>query len=312
MTSLDYFGIDVSKAHLDVSDTNKYLRQFKNTPSGHKALVEWLKKHLPCQIGVEATGIYSQSISETLADAGYTVFVVQPGRVRKYAQSQGILAKTDAIDGVVIARFIKHSQNLRAFAPPSALHKELRDQVTRRDQLVEDRKREKNRLEACLNNNIARSIRKSIKRFDEEIKDIEKVINGIVKSDAELTNRSNILSSVCGVGVQVAAVILAHLMEIGTLNRQEIAALSGMAPYNADSGKHTGKRAIYGGRSRVRSALYMSALSAARYSPPLNEVYQRLLKAGKEKKVAQIAIARKLLVHLNSKMKTYLQEQQCA
>lgn len=306
MSIPSYFGIDVSKSTLDLANESRALRTFPNDNKGHKRLLAYLGKLSVDAVAVEATGIYSQAISEKLVQSNYCVHVVQPGRVRSYAKSQGILAKTDAIDGQVIARFIGGSKGLRAFEPPTDEERRLRYLTDRRDQLVADRTVEKNRVEACLCPDLQIEIEAHIDHLNGQIQSLEGRMNELISSDPTLSRKSAVLQEEVGVGPIVSASLLVHLPELGTLNRQEAAALSGLAPYPRDSGKHSGKRKIYGGRSRVRRVLYLAAQSASRFNPCLKEFYDRLVKNGKPKKVVLIAVARKILVRLNTLMRAHL------
>lgn len=302
MTSSSYFGIDVSKARLDLARVDQYLGAYANTDDGHASLIAWLRKHTVEAIGIEATGIYGHGIAKALTQAGFRVYLVQPGRVRWFARSQGILAKTDAIDGQVISRFIEQSQDLQVYTPPSAEQEALRALVDRRDQLVDDRRRERCRLEACQHPTMHAHIEAQITHLTAIIADLEKTIQATIARDPVLADRARRLQDVPGVGPHTAVCLLTHLPELGIVNRQEIAALAGLAPYPRDSGNRQGQRAIYGGRARVRRALYMAATTAARCNRTLHAVYVRLRAKGKRGKVALIAVARKLLVYLNSCM----------
>jgi transposase len=228
------------------------------------------------------------------------VALVQPYRVRRFAQSQGYLAKTDKIDCRVIAEYCAKTETLRLYTPPSAGHQAFRALVDRRDQLVEDRKREANRLEGCLDADMSRDIKQSLRRLDRAIARQDAKIAAAISADDDLRARDRRLQQEIGIGAQTSACLLAHLPELGNANRQQIAALAGLAPYNNDSGTKAGQRSLYGGRARVRRAMYMAALVAVRWNDRLKAIYNGLLYRGKEKKPALLACARKLLVHLNS------------
>jgi len=309
MTQSLYYGIDVSKATLYLGSEERYLRKFNNTPSGHEALAAYLCKHHVTAIALEATGVYGMAIADALFAAGFKTYVVQPARINAYAKSQGCFAKSDPIDATLIARFAASSfRKLRVYQPRSTEVGELRELVTRRDQVVEDRKREKTRREACTSKAMLRRINKSIKALDREVDALDKLINALMKSHEELNRKRKVLEDVIGVGPQISACILAFFPELGHINRQELAALLGLAPFIRESGKWKGRRFIRGGRSRVRSALYMAAVTASTRNPVMNEFYQRLLRKGKEKKKALIAVARKMAIYLNTQMAKFLSE----
>ena len=310
MTSTAYFGIDTAKATLDLASTSKLIGSFSNDVSGHERLIATLFEHEPePMVAIESTGIYSRPIAAALVEAGITVYLVQPGRVRAFAKSQGLHAKTDAIDARLIAHYGAASANLRPYRIPSAALSHYRALVDRRDQVVADRTREKCRLEAVLDASMCDHIQAHIDVLSDLIDGLESNIDALLATDDDLAEQAALLQQTTGVGRQTASVLLAHLPELGFVSRQAIGALAGLAPYNRDSGQMTGKRMIYGGRSRVRTALYMAALSAVRFETEhLKPFYVRLLQKGKPKKSALMAVARKLLVHLNSQMAAWHQE----
>lgn len=311
--NVSYLGIDVSKRSLDLAGEDQHLGAFDNTPQGRRRLIGRIAQATAdptdsVLVAVEATGGYERAIVEDLGKAGLVVAVVQPACVRHFAKSLKLHAKTDAVDARLLARFA-------AATRPRAVQKQdpqalrLRALRDRREQIVEDRVREQNRLEACADPRIAAEIRRSIRRLSKQEHQLDQQIDQCLQSDG-LKPRAEQLQRNKGVGSQVAATLLAHLPELGRTNRQQIAALAGLAPYACESGQYKGKRRIYGGRAAVRTALYMAALSAARWDPALRTFYQRLLAAGKLKKVAHIAVARKLLVRLNTQIATLLNQTQ--
>jgi transposase len=294
-----YIGVDVAKAELVVATTTTLLCRVANDRAGHAQLLQRLSGMAVEAVIVESTGSYGQALTAALGDAGIAVAVVQPGRVRSYASSLGVRAKTDPIDAQVIARFGEATKP-RLFTPPPPEVLHLRALVERRDQIIEQRKQEQNRLEVQPNPVIAKELRASVKRLRASEQTYTKHIAQHIAKHEALSHLSAALQQEAGVGLQTAATLLAHLPELGTLNRQEVAALSGVAPYDQASGSRDGKRAIAGGRRRLRRALYMAAITAGRCSPWLSEIYQKLIKRGKPAKVAIIACARKLLVRLNT------------
>lgn len=299
MTTALYFGIDVAKATLEVGSTQKRLFQVPNTAAGHRTLIERLQGVSVAGIVIESTGIYGQQCIQALLEAGLPVALVQPGRVRHFARSAGFLAKTDAIDAVVIARF-GDAVKPRLHQAPTPAQAQLRAWSDRRSQLVEDRVREQNRLEACCDPVVAKDLRASIRRLEAATKALDRRIAQAISTDTTLRAKSDVVRKEAGVGPQTAAVLLGQLPELGVVNRQQIAALAGLAPYDHSSGQWHGRRAIYGGRASVRRALYMAALTAVRWDGNLKAMYERLVGRGKDKKLALIACARKLLVRLNS------------
>jgi transposase len=298
-TSAVYLGIDVSKATLEVGSCECRLFQVANTQAGHQQVVTRLRSLSVALIAIESTGIYGQDLARALVAAELPVAVVQPGRVRYFARSLQILAKTDAIDAVVIARFAAATKP-RQYTPPTAYLARLRAVSDRRDQLIEDRIREENRLEACTDDDIATQLRASITALDKAVEKLDATIKDIIAADPALTAKNDLLQNETGVGPQTAAVLIAQLPELGTVNRQQIGALAGLVPYDRSSGNHDGQRHIYGGRARVREALYMATMAACRWNTHIAAFYQSLIKRGKANKVARIACARKLLVRLNS------------
>jgi len=302
MTSAVYLGIDVSKATLEVASEQQFICHVPNTTSGLRDLIVRLGQLTVQTIIIESTGCYSQLAADRLSEAGHAVALVQPGRVRHFAKSQGILAKTDRIDAQIIAQYGAKTDHLRMYQPPSKDLKKLRALVDRRDQLVEDHVREANRLEACQDQAMATHMRRSMASLRKRIQSLERQIEQVTKENEELDSKRKTMEKQKGVGPITVICLLTHLPELGTVNRQEIAALAGLAPYCNDSGPRQGQRSIYGGRARVRKALYMAARSAANHDDHLKAHYNNLVQRGKKTKVALIACARKLLVRLNALM----------
>jgi transposase len=298
-----FVGIDVAKDSLDV----------RLRPSGEQFSLSYdaqgleeLVKRLPapgaCLIVVEATGGYQRCLVANLLDAGHSVSVVNPRQVRDFARALGVLAKTDAIDADVLARFAERVRP-RILEKARKNQAELEQLVARRRQLVDLRTAEKNRLETITVKAVRKSILHVLGVLDKQILRLEKDILRLIESDDDWNSRAGLLASVPGVGLVTAVSLLAELPELGMLNRQEIAALVGLAPFNRDSGRFRGKRAIWGGRSTVRGALYMAALTARRSNPVLRRFAQRLEAEGKPFKVTITACMRKLLVILNTMAK---------
>lgn len=299
-----FVGIDVAKRSLDVCLLPEGTAlSLVYDQSGLRQLRQQLPAPGSCLIVVEATGGYQRRLVAELVDAGHCVAVVNPRQVRDFARGMGILAKTDRLDASVLAQFGQHVR-LRTVAKTSDKQAELEQLVIRRRQLVELRTIETNRLETCPSSAVRKSIQLLVDRLNKDIQRIEKTILALLESDEDWRGKAQILGSTPGIGTTTAASLLAELPELGQLNRQKISALVGLAPFNNDSGPVKGKRSIRGGRASVRSALYMAALSARRCNPLIRAFAQRLEAAGKPFKVVITACMRKLLVILNTLLKT--------
>lgn len=293
-------GIDVSKASLDVAfGLNDPVQRFANVPKGHRALAHALSKRGPVRIVMEATGGYEHTVLRHLADRSLPAIRVNPRQVRDFARAAGILAKTDAIDARVLVRFGAAVEPLhRPLPAPEQEH--LARLQTRRGQIIALRTAELNRIEQATDPFITRTIRAVIRTLDQQIARIEAESAEVIAEHRQLERTYTILTSVPGVGSVTAAVLMGQMPELGTLSRQTVAALAGLAPINRDSGTQRGQRHIRGGRSAVRTALYMATLSAARCNPVIAEDFQRFTAAGKPHKVAMTACMRKLLTILNA------------
>jgi len=302
-TSIGRFvGIDVAKDKLDIAMLGeKKASQVGNDESGIAKLIKKLEMLEIELIVVEATGGYQRSIVLGLYEAGLPVAVVNPVRVRQYARASGLLAKTDKLDAFNLAEFGKQMKP-RRFEAKSEAGRYVSALLVRRRQLEEMLKAEKSRLRT-----VPVAMRPSIERIievlKEEIEQLEKELDKFMKANAEWREQEQILTSAKGVGRITATTLLAELPELGKLDRKKIAALVGLAPMNADSGKKRGYRKTKGGRMEVRNVLYMSTLVATRYNPLIQAQYQQLLKRGKVKKVALTACMRKFLTILNAMMR---------
>ena len=294
-----YIGIDISKATLEVATCAGRLIEVPNTSAGHVRLLERLRAQSIACVVIESTGIYGRELVRSLHAAGYAVAVVQPGRVRHFALSRNLLAKTDRLDAVMIARFGAEVKP-RLWEMPRAPVERLRAINDRRSQVIDDRVREENRLEACRDERIAKDLRASIKRLNKAEEKLDRETAALIAADADMAAMSAALQEESGVGPQTSAVLLSQLPELGKVNRQQISALAGVAPYNHSSGPKDGRRRIFGGKAQVRRALYLAAVSGARWNTYLKEFYQRLVAQGKDKKLTLIACARKLIVRLNT------------
>lgn len=302
--SFEFVGIDVCKARLDVhllADSSSF--SVVNDSQGHQELRSRLPRPAECLIVIEATGGYQRELVLSLVEQGHRVAVVNPKRVRDFARASGAQAKTDRIDARVLARFGQAFEP-RAVEKTSERQQELDAHVLRRRQLVELRATEKRHRESAPSRTVYKNVQKVISVLDQQIRHIEQEIQKLLESDEQWSSKAEIIGSVPGVGCVVVTTLLTELPELGTLNRKEVAALAGLAPYNNDSGKFAGKRRISGGRQVVRNVLYMATRAATRFNPTIKALYDRLLKAGKANKVATVACMRKLLTILNHLVKT--------
>ena len=302
-TAIDWVGVDVCKAKLDAYIlSDKTYRVFENTEDGIAELIVFVQSYANAGVVCEATGGYEAEMARKLHTAGVQVSVVNPRPVRDLAKALSKLAKTDPIDAYVIARYGEVT-NPTPTVFASEAESELKQWVTRRQQLVEILSAEKNRR-TLLPKGIARDeVNEHIEWLEKKIKQLDKKIDTLSESTAEWRATKKILRSPKGIGPVISASFLVLLPELGKLNRGQIAALAGLAPFNRDSGNFRGQRKIWGGRGSVRALLYMATLSALRSNPPIRMFYQHLLEKGKVKKVAIIACMRKLLICLNSMVK---------
>ena len=298
----NYVGVDVSKDTLDIAvHPRQQARNFRNNGAGINGAVTYLNDLDPTLVVMEATGGLEMSLAAALGAVGIPVAVVNPRQVRDYAKSMGKLAKTDTIDAQVMADFAAAVQ-----PEPRPLSdgqtQELKDILTRRSQLNEMITAEKNRL-----NRARRPVNDHIKAhivwLEQELDDMNSSLNRFIQESPIWRESDNLLQSVPGVGPILSSTLLVELPELGRLNRKQIAALAGVAPLNRDSGRYRGKRAVWGGRAKVRAVLYMSTLVATRRNAVIRCFYERLLTAGKAKKAAITACMRKLLTILNAMMK---------
>jgi transposase len=290
-----YVGIDISKHHLDVFDGGHIERVANTAVSAARLVARWHGSF----VLFEATGHYDAHLRRALEAEGIAFVRVNPARARDFARATGQFAKTDTIDARVLAAM---AQSL-PFARERASDPEreaLARAHKRRDQLVHMRQQERTRLTECDDAELRADIEAHQQWLNVQISRWETVIKRLVAQSATLARNARRLRSIIGVGPVAATTLLALAPELGSLSPKKIAALAGLAPFNADSGQFRGLRKIKGGRKRIRDALYMAAVSAARYNPRLKPLYKRLRAAGKPAKVALIAVARKLLVIANA------------
>jgi len=294
-----FVGIDVAKANLDVAvrPSGQHWR-VTNTEAGIADLVQRLAGLAPVSIVLEATGGLEWPLAAALAAAGLPVVVVNPRQVRDFARATGKLAKTDRLDAAVLAHF---ADAVRP-APrplPDETSRSLAALVARRRQLVEMLTAEKNRLPLATPA-VRADLDEHIAWLTARLKQVDQDLEAAIRQSPVWRTNDDLLRSVKGVGPVLSTTLLTDLPELGTLDRKQIAALVGVAPLARDSGTLRGTRTCWGGRASVRGALYMSALVGTRFNPTLRTVYERLLAAGKPKKVALVACMRKLLVILNA------------
>ncbi len=293
-------GIDVSKDRLDVAvRPSGEVFVVQRDAEGVDALIARLMPLAPAAVAVEATGGYETVVAASLAAAGLAVVVVNPAQVRAFAQALGKRAKTDPIDAGVIAHFVEATKP--AIRPlPDAETRLLADLVARRRQIVAMIVAEKQRQKRLTNKRLQKSIIRLVAALQKELSSLETDIDEAVRGSPAWRDKEDLLVSVPGVGKTIARTLIAELPELGSLDRRKIAALVGLAPWTRHSGKWKGKSFIGGGRADVRAALFPGAMVASRFNPELKVFRDRLVQAGKPKRVALVATARKLLTILNA------------
>jgi len=293
-------GIDTGKRKLDVAiDGSGEPLQVENTAEGHKVLVAWLQRHKVKRIGIEASGGYEIPVVTELRRKRFVVVVFQPAQVRAYAKFHLQLAKNDKIDAALIAACTAAAKKIHA-APDPRLQP-FAEHLTLIEQIGEDIKLYKNRIETCRDPRIQKLWREEISRLAKRERAELKALVAAIRQHRDLAQRLDLIYSVSGAGMPTAVAILARMPEIGKLSREQVAALAGLAPYDDDSGERSGARHIAGGRKRLRRALYTAALPASFFwNPHLIALYRRLRAAGKVHKSALIACARKLLIFVNT------------
>jgi transposase len=297
-------GIDVSKSMLDIAihETGETW-SCSNDASDCAALVPKLRQLKATSIVLEATGGFETLVTATLSAADLPVIIVNPRQVRDFAKATGQLAKTDRIDARVLAHFAAAiNPSPRPAKSEQAQH--LEALLARRRQIVEMLVAEKNRLANHRDHAVVKDLKTHIAWLQRRLKSSDDELQRVLKASPVWREREELLRSAPGVGPVLSLTLLAQLPELGQLNRREIAKLVGVAPFNWDSGKWRGSRHIWGGRAAVRSPLFMATLCAIRINPTIKYFYQKLIKAGKAKKVAITACMRKLLTILNIMLKT--------
>lgn len=294
-----YVGIDVAKSWLDVAQRPEgQALRVRNEQAHLGELVARLTSLAPELIVLEATGGLELPVVAALLEASLPVVVVNPRQVREFARATGRLAKTDALDAAVLARFAEVVKpEVRPL--PDAAAQELQALVRRRRQLIEMLTAEKNR-QIRSSGRVKRAIERHIEWLKRELDALDDELDDLLRHSPAWRERDQLYQSTPGVGPVISTTLLSELPELGSLNRRRIAALVGVAPLNRDSGMWRGRRQVWGGRAHVRAALYMGALVATRYNPQIKAFYARLLQSGKPKKVALTACMRKLLTMLNA------------
>lgn len=295
-----FIGIDVAKDRLDIA--NRPAGEAFALPrdeSGLEQLIARLSKIAPQLVVLEATGGFETIVASALVAAGFKVAVVNPRQIRDFARATGRLEKTDKLDAAAIAHFAE------AIRPeprplPDDDSQRLAGLMTRRRQIIEMLTAERNRRSATRDRRVVKRIDRHIAFLKAELEAVDTDLDGAIRSSPAWRENEELLTSVPGIGKTVARTLIAELPELGHVDRRAVAKLGGVAPLCHDTGKTRGQRRIGGGRASVRCALYMAALVASRHNPALKALYQRLLRAGKAKKLALTALMRKLLVILNA------------
>jgi transposase len=295
-----YVGIDVSKDQLDMADNQSdQVIRLDNNPDGIGQITAQLATRKPAVVVVESTGGLERSLVDALLEAEIPVALVHPGRVRYFARGLGVMAKTDRIDAKVLVQFARLAcPRLKEKVSQNQL--ELRDLVVCRRQLIFTRTQQSNRLGTTVNKLARRSIEAVLKTLATEIQRLEKMIRDLIDADDDFKHLDKLLQSVPGVGDGLSSTLAADLPELGTLDSRRLAALVGVAPFNHESGKFRGKRAIRGGRVSLRCTLYMATHSAMRCNPVIKAFALRLKASAKPPKVVIVACMRKLLTLINA------------
>ena len=297
MSSESFVGIDVSKDHLDVHVRPAgTARRFANTDAGLRQLAKFLTPIAPTLVVLEATGGYSRAVVAALAADRVPVVVLNPARAREFAHALGRRAKTDAAVPAESADRIRPTPR----PLPDADTLRLQALVARRRQVVEMRAMEGNRADPASDRAVKRSLSAVARALDKELERLDRDLAAAVEASPAWREKDELLRSIPGIGPVVSRTLLADLPELGTLTREQVAALVGVAPANRDSGRHTGRRSVRGGRASVRAAVYMGAMSARLHNPALKAFADRLAKAGKAGKAIITAVARKLVVIANA------------
>lgn len=300
-------GIDVSKRYLDAfCRHDQQTVRMPNHPQGITALLAWIgQRAAQSLIVIEPTGGYEHTLQTMVLDQGLSLAKVNARQVREFARAKGQFAKTDAIDASVLADY-GQVMAPRTLVSTSHEQHELAQLVKRRRQLVELATTEKNRLKKMPDDLATESIQRMLRVLKEEIQEMDARMAKLLKSHQAFAKTHDVVKPIKGIGPLTLATLLAELPELGRIGNRQISSLVGVAPHNVDSGIRRGTRHIHGGRVRIRGALYMAVLSAIQHDPAMKRFYQHLVDQGKKpKKVALVAVMRKILVRLNAKMREY-------
>lgn len=296
-------GIDTSKDWLDVADLQSgELVQVANDETGWLDLAQWLRRRKGVVVGIEASGGYERGVMRALLKAGLDVRRINPLRLRRFAQAAGVQAKNDRIDAMMIARFVATLPTRTARLDP--VLDRLGELVAARAQLQRDLTRLHNQAGLSHEALVVRLRRRRIAQLKAQLVLLDKAIAKLVAEHEELQRKATLMRSAAGVGPVYSHALLAFMPELGQLTSRQAAALLGAAPFDHDSGKLKGRRAIWGGRQNLRNVAYMAAVAASQHNPTLRDFYNRLTDAGKPAKVALVAVMRKLIVALNAMLKT--------
>ena len=295
-------GIDISKASLDVAvHGDPKLHCFTNTPAGHGKLLAWLNTQPVLSVVLEASGGFERTIAQTLAQAQIPVSRINPRQGRDFAKATGQLAKTDTLDARVLAHMAQ-GMDLPRYRAREEWEQRLDQTVRRRQQVVEMQTAEKQRLTALSDPVLRKMVQASLRSLAKQLQKLDHSLQEQVQAQSWLAT----LRTIKGIGPVTQATLAVGLPELGHVDGKAIAKLVGVAPMARDSGQWRGRRSTWGGRAEVRRALFMAALSAARYEPRLRDFYLRLRAQGKAAKVALVAVIRKMLVILNARMRDEL------
>ena len=300
--SYQFVAIDISKSTLEIKTETQNFK-LSNDSKGIQKLIESIVTIQSPFVVCEATGGYERLLMQHLHEHKIPVARVNPTRIRAFAKSEGIKAKTDPIDAKIILQFAQQKQ-LRATPAPDPDRQLLADLMDRRAHLSEQLAREKNRIQNCPHS-IVESIQRISSVLEQEIKLIDQQIRELIGSNLKIHKLNQLLQSVCGVGKITSWTLLAYLHELGHLKRNQIVALAGLAPYNRDSGSIAGKRYIQRGRAKIRKCLYMAARTAAQHNPLIRNYVNDLMLRGKAYHCALVAAMRKILIHLHILVKNY-------
>jgi len=299
-----YIGVDISKNSLDIYiHPQKTLLKIDNSEAAIKKFIKELAKHDNVQIACEATGGYEKLLAKLLKKSGYNLWIIDPRRIRGFIVSTGCKSKNDKIDAQKIAEFSSKTPRDYASIETTENQAKLQALVNRKNDLIKFLATEKTRLKHPSHALNLPSIKRLSKVLAAEIKKIDKQISGLLKTDTELSQKSEILESIPGIGIASAALLLSHVPELGKISKRQISALVGVCPYDNESGKFKGRRKIRGGRITPRNNLYMCALTTIKYNLILKAFYDRLKEKQKPFKVAIVAVMRKLIVLANSLLK---------